>query len=100
MEHPMTRRSFRDRQREAKNVTFALPADLLRQVDAAVATGAAPNKTALVERALTRELALVRRLARRALLEEATRDPLFARDLSDVGRDFAISDAETAREIV
>ena len=101
MARPITRRSFREhRQREAKAATFALPTDLLRQIDAVVAHGAAPNKTAFVERALRHELAQVRRLTRRALLEEAKRDPLFLRDIEEVERDFAIADAETPREIV
>lgn len=101
MEHALDRRSYRvHRHRDAKNATFALPVALLREMDAAVAAGAAPSKTALVERALRRELAEIRRLTRRALLEEAKRDPLFLRDLADVERDFADADAESAREIV
>jgi Arc/MetJ-type ribon-helix-helix transcriptional regulator len=95
------RRSFRnDPHREAKAATFSLPVDLLRKVDDAVASGAAPNKTAFVERALRHELAQIRRSTRRALLEEAKRDPLFLRDIEEVERDFALADAETAREII
>ena len=101
MEHSSNRRVRRaHRHCEAKNATFALPVDLLREIDAAVTAGAAPNKTALVERALVRELATIRRLARRAGLEEARRDPLFLRDIADVERDFAFSDAESARQII
>jgi metal-responsive CopG/Arc/MetJ family transcriptional regulator len=88
------------RVRQAKNATFSLPIQLLQEMDVAVQQGASPSKNALVERAIRRELAEIRRLARRALLEEAKRDPLFLRDLSDVERDFAEADAETAREIV
>lgn len=96
----ITRRSFRDRPRGAtKNATFALPADLLEQVDTAVAEGAAPNKTAFIVRALRHELAQIRQLARRTLLEEARRDPLFLRDVGDVARDFAIADAEMIGEL-
>jgi len=101
IENAFDRRVHRGRRRrEAKNATFALPADLLVQLDAAVSAGAAPSKTALVEQALRHELAEIRRLTRRARLEEAKRDPLFLRDIADVERDFAYADAESAGEIV
>jgi Arc/MetJ-type ribon-helix-helix transcriptional regulator len=101
MVRSIRRRSFRgDPGREAKAATFSLPPALLAKVDEAVANGAAPNKTAFVESALRHHLAQIRRLRRRALLEEAKRDPLFLRDIEEVERDFALADAETAREII
>jgi Arc/MetJ-type ribon-helix-helix transcriptional regulator len=81
-----------------KTATFALPTNLLQEVDAAVAAGAAPNKTAFVERALRHELGQVRRSARRALLEEARSDPLFLGDVAEVERDFAVAGSETIGE--
>src|SRR5581483_280206 len=97
----MQRRPARGGDREPKsNATFSLSLGLQRQLDEAVAAGAAPNKTALVERALRRERAEIRRLTRRARLEEAKRDPLFLRDIAEVERDFAFADAETAAQIV
>jgi Arc/MetJ-type ribon-helix-helix transcriptional regulator len=101
MVRPIRRRSFRDDPHcDTRAATFSLPTDLLRKVDEAVASGAAPNKTAFVERALRHELAQVRRSVRRALLEEAKRDPQFLRDIEEVARDFALADVETAREII
>lgn len=92
--------SRRPRHREAKNATFLLPCHLIDQMEAAVSSGAVPNKTALVEQALAHELAAIHRQSRRVLLDEAMRDPLFLRDLAEVERDFAHSDAESALEIV
>ena len=86
--------------RGVRNATFSLPVDLLGEMDAAVASGAAANKTAFVERAIRHELTEIRRLARLARLEEARHDPLFMRDLTQVEEDFAFADAESAGEIV
>ena len=84
---------------KAKKVTFSLHEDVMQAIDEAVARGAAPSKNALVERALVRELKELRREARRALWDEAARDPLFLRDLAEVEDDFRSADAETARMI-
>lgn len=84
------------RRREAKNATFLLPLDLLRQVDAAVSAGASPNKTAFVEQALRHELAVIHRRTRRARWDEAMRDPLFLRDLAETEQAYAHADAESA----
>lgn len=101
MEHKADAGSPRNRRsRLAKNATFALPVDLLREVDEAVARGAAENKTVFVERALRQEIARFRRVQRRARLEEARRDPLFMRDVAEVEQDFARVDAESAGEII
>jgi|GEM_PF-6530428 len=101
MEQRTRRRSYRDHaSRDVRNATFSLPVDLLSEVDAAVASGAAANKTAFVEQALRHELTQMRRLARLARLEEARHDPLFVRDLTAVEEDFAFADAESAGEIV
>jgi Arc/MetJ-type ribon-helix-helix transcriptional regulator len=87
------------RHREAKNATFLLPIDLLRQIDAVVSAGVAPNKTAFVEQALRHELAVIHRRTRRARWEEAMRDPLFLRDLAETEQAYAHADAESATEL-
>jgi hypothetical protein len=79
--------------------TFNLPEDLLRSLDQAVKSGAAASKNAFVERALEQELEAIRRHARAALWEEASRDPLFLRDIEDVEAEFASADAESSRTI-
>ena len=81
----------------SKKATFALHEETLGALHDAVANGAAPSKNALVERALTRELQLLRREARRAQWEEATKDPAFLQDISELDLAFRSADAETAR---
>ena len=81
----------------SKKATFALHEDILGALQDAVAQGAAPSKNALVERALTRELHLLRREARRARWEEATKDPAFLQDIEELDAAFRYADAETAR---
>ncbi|MGH2461268.1 MAG: hypothetical protein ACRDIY_20610 [Chloroflexota bacterium] len=86
--------------RQAKKATFLVSVDILHGIDGAVATGAAPSKNALVERALGEELRKLRRNARRARWDEASRDPLFLKDVEAIEQDFAAADAETARQLV
>jgi len=88
----MTTGVGRSRSRKA---TFYLPEDVLGELDDAVARGAAPSKNALVQAALSRELAEIRRRERRARWEAAMRDPLFLRDLDDVEAAFDRADAES-----
>ena len=83
----------------AKKATFSLPADVLAALDEAVARGAAPSKNAFVQRALARELKELRRRARQSLWEEASRDPLFLKDVEEIEGAFKSADAETARQI-
>jgi len=83
----------------SKKATFALHEDTLGALQDAVAHGAAPSKNALVERALTRELQLVRREARRAQWEVATKDPSFLQDIEELDAAFRYADAETARSL-
>jgi hypothetical protein len=82
----------------ARKVTFSLHTDLLTVLDDAMARGVAPSKNAFVERALWRALQEVRREARRARWEEASRDPLFLSDLAETTAAFASADAESDRE--
>jgi len=72
---------------------------LMAAAPPAVARGAAPTESSLVENALRRELSLIRRQWRRTLWEDAAADPLFLDDIASVQADFAALDAETARPI-
>lgn len=83
----------------ARKATFSLSAVILNELNQAVAHGAARSKNAFVERALERELAEVKRATETALLEEASRDPLFLKDLEEIEIAFRSADAETARAI-
>lgn len=85
--------------RQAKKATFRLSVDILNGMNEAVAMGAAPSKNVLVERALAQELRKLRRQTRRAQWEEASRDPLFLKDLEEIERDFRAADAETAQRM-
>jgi len=82
-----------------RKATFNLSDEILVALDQAVKAGAAASKNALVERALERELDELRRANRRARWEEASRDPLFLRDVEDVESSFRAADAESARSI-
>lgn len=85
--------------RHAKKATFLVSVEILNGIDAAVATGAAPSKNALVERALDEELRKLRRRARRARWQEASQDPLFLKDVAAIEKDFRVADAETAQRL-
>ena len=86
----------RERLRKA---TFNLPDVLLVSLDEAVRGGAAASKNALVERALERELELLRRAARGAQWEAASRDPLFLQDLKELETAFESADPESLRDV-
>ncbi len=81
---------------KTKKATFNLHTDVLDALDEVVAQGAAPSKNALVEQALLKELRELKRQARKALWQEAAKDPLFMRDIEQVEADFQYADAETA----
>lgn len=81
---------------KTKKATFNLHIDVLAELDEVMTSGIAPSKNALVERALVKELKELRRQARRALWQEAVKDPLFMKDIEKVEADFRYADAETA----
>jgi hypothetical protein len=83
----------------ARKVTFSLHDDVLAALDEAVARGGARSKNAFVEQALRREFQEMRRQSRQAQWEEASRDPLFLKDLEDIGDAFASADAETMEDV-
>lgn len=80
-------------------VTYSLPAGLADQVRSVVREGAAPSYSAFVERALREAVREARDRLLATELEQAARDPLFLADLDQVERDFAPTDAESARLI-
>ena len=84
---------------KTKKATFNLHTDVLAALDEVMAQGIAPSKNALVERALLKELKELRRQARKALWQEAAKDPLFLKDIAEVETDFRYADAETAGNI-
>ena len=84
---------------KTKKATFNLPVDVLTALDEVMVLGMAPSKNALVERALVKELRELRRQERKALWQEAARDPLFLKDIADIEEDFRYADAEAAGSI-
>ena len=84
----------------SKKATFNLSIDVLAAIDDAVAQGAASSKNAFVEQAICKELDSIRRRNRQDRWEEASRDPLFLRDIEGVAREFEAADIETAEAIV
>ncbi|MDP2917417.1 MAG: hypothetical protein Q8O16_05750 [Dehalococcoidia bacterium] len=84
---------------KTKKATFNLHTDVLAALDEAMTQGIAPSKNALVEQALVKELKELRRQARKALWQEAAKDPRFLKDIKKVEADFKHADAETADRI-
>ncbi len=80
---------------KTKKATFNLHTDVLTALDKIMAQGIAPSKNALVEQALRKELNELRRQGRKTLWQEAAKDPLFIKDVEEVGKDFRYADAET-----
>ena len=81
---------------KTKKATFNLHTDVLDALDEIMAQGIVPSKNALVEQALIKEVKELRRQERKALWQEAVKDPLFLRDIEKVEEDFQYFDAETA----
>ena len=77
---------------KTKKATFNLPVDILTALDEAIALGIAASKNALAERALVKELQELKRQERKALWQEAVRDPLFLKDIADIEEDFRYAD--------
>jgi hypothetical protein len=84
---------------KTKKATFNLHIDVLAALDEVMAQGIVPSKNALVEQALLKELKELRRQARLRLWQEGAKDALLLKDIEDVGKDFRIADAETAKRI-
>ena len=84
---------------KTKKATFNFRIDTLSELDELVLQGAASSKNALVEQALLKEMKEIKRLARKALWEEAAKDPLFMKDITDIESDFRYADTETIRNI-
>jgi len=82
----------------ARKVTYSLPEDLLREMEAAVREGAAPSYSAFVAEAVAERLRRHREERLAAAFAEAAEDPLFLEDVAAAMRDFAAADAELGQE--
>jgi hypothetical protein len=80
---------------KTKKATFNLHIDVLDALDEIMARGTVPSKNALVEQALIKEVRELRRQERKALWQDAVKDPLFLKDIEKVQKDFLYSDAES-----
>ena len=78
--------------------TVALPSDLLAAVDKVVQEGRARSRDALVEGALRRELADLRRSALDAEFRHMADDVEYQRDVHQILGEFAQGDWETLHE--
>jgi Arc/MetJ-type ribon-helix-helix transcriptional regulator len=75
--------------------TVALPSDLLAAVDTAIREGRARSRDELVEGALRRELAELRRSALDAEFRQMADDVEYQRDVHQILGEFAQADWET-----
>lgn len=82
---------------KTKKATFNIHTDVLAALDEAMAKGKAPSKNTLVEQALIKELNELKRQTRKTLWQEASKDPLFLKDIAEVETKFRYADAETER---
>jgi Arc/MetJ-type ribon-helix-helix transcriptional regulator len=78
--------------------TLALPPDLLAAVDKVVQEGRARSRDELVESALRRQLAELRRSALDAEFRHMADDTDYQRDVHQILGEFARADWETLRE--
>jgi Arc/MetJ-type ribon-helix-helix transcriptional regulator len=78
--------------------TLALPSDLLAAVDKVVQEGRARSRDELVEGALRRELAELRRSALDAEFRHMADDVEYQRDVHQILGEFARADWETLQE--
>ncbi len=82
-----------------KKATFNISTEILEELDAVMAQGAARSKNALVEQALIRELKELKKQTRREEWQKAAADPLFIRDIEDTEKAFYTADSDSARRI-
>jgi Arc/MetJ-type ribon-helix-helix transcriptional regulator len=78
--------------------TLALPSDLLAAVDKIVQEGRARSREELIENALRRQLAELRRSALDAEFRHMTDDVEYQRDVHQILGEFAQADWETLHE--
>jgi len=82
-----------------KKSTYFLSQDLLSEIKEVVSASGLNSQNALVEEALRKYIAEFKRDILRKQYMEASRDPQFLVDISEIDRDFRQADAETARMI-
>ena len=80
-----------------ESTTLALPSDLLAAVDKLVQEGRVRSRDELVESALRRESAEVRRSALDAEFRHMAEDPEYQAEVHQILAEFAQADAETLR---
>ncbi len=85
--------------RRVKNVTFSLPVDLLEKFKDYAKNNYVPSVNAAVCEAMEKYSTLIEKEKLRQEMTEASKDPLFMKDLKDTMKDFETSDAETSRRI-
>ncbi len=90
---PITRRRRQD-QIVREKTSLSLRADVLEAAKAIVLSGGAENLSAFVESAVEEKVRRTKRAALYASYEAAAKDAEFLRSMSDVARDFAISDSD------
>jgi len=78
--------------------TVALPSDLLAAVDRVIQGGHARSRDELVESALRRRLAELRRSALDADFRQMANDVDYQRDVHQILQEFAQADSETLHE--
>jgi metal-responsive CopG/Arc/MetJ family transcriptional regulator len=74
--------------------TISLPTDLLEAADEAIARGAARNRNELVTRALTHELAALRRRRIDEAFAGMADDPVYRDEAVEIAEEFAAADWE------
>jgi hypothetical protein len=84
---------------KTRKATFNLHTDVLADLDELAIRGIVPNKNALVEQALRKELKETRRQERQHLWQEGAKDGLLLKDIEEVEMAFRTADIETARSI-
>lgn len=83
----------------AKNFTFSLPTDLLEKFRDYVRQHDIPSLNAAVREALEEYLKKIEKEKLRREMAEASKDPLFMKDVRDCMQSFEVSDSETAGRI-
>ena len=80
-----------------KNATFSLPVDLLKRLKEYAKNQDIPSLNAGVKEALEEYSKKIEKEKLRKRMAEASKDPLFMKDLEDSMKAFEDSDAEIAR---
>jgi len=77
--------------------TVALPADLLRGIDAVVRSGRAATRNEFLATAIRRELDRIRREAVDREFEAMANDPLYQREAREISDEYRFADSQALR---